>query len=759
MPPSEPPSRLGLRAGQKIEVRYLIRAAAIKSANDAATALGEAVAGSEEAFAARMNQYARAMGMTRTTFRNANGLTRDGHLSTARDMAILGRRLVYDFPQYYNIFSRNSTSAGIATVQNTNRRLLDAYPGADGIKTGYTRAAGFSLVSSAHRGNQRVIVAMMGGKSSGSRNAEVARLMDLGFSKMPRVARLAGAGAAPRPPRVAPVASAEARGSTSMVAAARRRAVVGRPRPRALADGSISVARNNQSITAAIAEVNADLAAAQTSRDLPGVAPERPAGAAPGRRRRPGAGRRRRLGLDLRGRAAARPRRARPCPRGRAGGELGRRHHRRQRLGRAARRLPRQGRRRAAAADHRAARRARAQRRAAPRRGRQGAGRDDLPRAVRRAEPGRRARRLRGAGAGAGRLPAAGAGHMKPRAATRAAAAGTVRRRCRPAGPRRPARKPAPRQAAPAPSESRLDPDQSLTDRVRPPPTPPAGRARAPGRAPPGGRRCSTWSSPAGRCRAGRAASARTRNSSRNTTRSEKPGTSRKPIRRASSSSAEATRRLLRASIVGHPVAQHHPVRRPPPGGAARLPRLPDHLGIDRRPLDRAAAGVEPRQHVEVDEAVVHRRDQRVRGRMRQPRVAAVGARAVDDDVVAVATARRAPPGSGSCSSASASARLSSGSPRARSAAASAGSGHAGACSPAGCRGSGTGSSAGGRGRARRPRCPARTSAVIRCMAVVDLPEPPFSLPMTISRAIRSTILHQMTRFCWRASQDLGDRR
>ena len=143
-----------------------------------------------------MNQYARAMGMTRTTFRNANGLTRDGHMSTARDMAILGRRLVYDFPQYYNIFSRNSTSAGIATVQNTNRRLLDAYPGADGIKTGYTRAAGFSLVSSAHRGNQRVIVAMMGGKSSGSRNAEVARLMDLGFSKMPRVASARHAGAA-----------------------------------------------------------------------------------------------------------------------------------------------------------------------------------------------------------------------------------------------------------------------------------------------------------------------------------------------------------------------------------------------------------------------------------------------------------------------------------------------------------------------------------------------------------------------------------
>lgn len=186
---AEPPSRLGLREGQQIEVRYLIRAAAIKSANDAATALGEAIGGSEANFAKMMNAYARAMGMDNTTFRNANGLTAEGHMSSARDMAMLGRRLVYDFPQYYNIFSRNSTSAGLATVRNTNRRLLDAYPGADGIKTGYTKAAGFNLVSSAKRGDKRVIVALLGGRSSAARNAEVARLMDVGFAKMPARAR------------------------------------------------------------------------------------------------------------------------------------------------------------------------------------------------------------------------------------------------------------------------------------------------------------------------------------------------------------------------------------------------------------------------------------------------------------------------------------------------------------------------------------------------------------------------------------------
>jgi D-alanyl-D-alanine carboxypeptidase len=97
---NEPPSKLGLRAGQKIRLRYLLRAAAVKSANDAATAIGVALEGSEAAFARRMNRMAEAMGMTRTTFRNAHGLTESGHLSTARDMTILGRHVIYDFPEY-----------------------------------------------------------------------------------------------------------------------------------------------------------------------------------------------------------------------------------------------------------------------------------------------------------------------------------------------------------------------------------------------------------------------------------------------------------------------------------------------------------------------------------------------------------------------------------------------------------------------------------------------------------------------------------
>lgn len=182
---SQPPSRLGLKAGQRIELRYLIRAAAVKSANDAATVIGEGIGGSEAQFAAQMTQMARALGMRNSNFRNANGLTVEGHYSTARDMTILGRRLFYDFPQYYSIFSRRSADAGIATVSSTNRRFLDSYEGADGIKTGYTRAAGFNLTASAKRGSKRIVATVLGGNSTAHRNAVMAQLLDAGFGKAP----------------------------------------------------------------------------------------------------------------------------------------------------------------------------------------------------------------------------------------------------------------------------------------------------------------------------------------------------------------------------------------------------------------------------------------------------------------------------------------------------------------------------------------------------------------------------------------------
>ena len=222
---SEPPSKLGLKSGQRIAFRYLIRAAAVKSANDAATAIAEAVEGSEAAFARRMNRTAKALGMTRTTFKNAHGLTEAGHLSTARDMTIMGRRLFYDYPQYYNIFSRRSTHAGIRDVANTNRKLLAAYRGADGIKTGYTRAAGFNLVASAERGQERIIATVFGGRSTATRNARVAELLDMGFQRAPtRVAVRK-----PAPPVYGPAGPGEQATTLKMLAVVRSPRPVSRP--------------------------------------------------------------------------------------------------------------------------------------------------------------------------------------------------------------------------------------------------------------------------------------------------------------------------------------------------------------------------------------------------------------------------------------------------------------------------------------------------------------------------------------------------
>ncbi|SDE51663.1 D-alanyl-D-alanine carboxypeptidase [Paracoccus isoporae] len=247
---NEVPSRLGLRAGQRIELRYLIRAAAIKSANDAATAIGENLAGSEDRFAAQMTGMAKALGMNNTQFRNANGLTQSGHFSTARDMTTLGRRLFYDFPQYYSIFSRRSADAGIATVRSTNRTFLDNYSGADGIKTGYTRAAGFNLTASAQRGSKRIIATVLGGTSTAQRNATMAKLLDMGFGRAPtRVREIK-----PEPPQYI-----VSRKSSRKVAEAVKKSAAPAARPASLAaataaQASVRTESLNSALNAAMAQ-------------------------------------------------------------------------------------------------------------------------------------------------------------------------------------------------------------------------------------------------------------------------------------------------------------------------------------------------------------------------------------------------------------------------------------------------------------------------------------------------------------------------
>lgn len=179
---SREPSKLYLKPGETIRVDDAIRALVTKSANDVATVIAEAISGSEQAFAERMTRTARSIGMTRTTFRNANGLPDPGQVTTARDMATLGLRIQRDFPQYYGYFSLKSFTYKGKTHGNHNR-LMAKFKGMDGIKTGYIRASGFNLVTSAERSGKRLVGVVIGGKSTVSRNQYMASMLETQFDK------------------------------------------------------------------------------------------------------------------------------------------------------------------------------------------------------------------------------------------------------------------------------------------------------------------------------------------------------------------------------------------------------------------------------------------------------------------------------------------------------------------------------------------------------------------------------------------------
>lgn len=176
------PSKLGVKPGTKITVETAIKALVVKSANDVAAAVGENIAGSESAFADRMTRVARSIGMNKTTFRNASGLPNSGQVTTARDMATLGLRLQRDFPQYYPYFRTMAFSYAGKTVK-THNRLLGKFQGTDGIKTGYIAASGFNLVTSAKRGQKRLVGVVMGGTSGASRDAYMRKMLDKNFPK------------------------------------------------------------------------------------------------------------------------------------------------------------------------------------------------------------------------------------------------------------------------------------------------------------------------------------------------------------------------------------------------------------------------------------------------------------------------------------------------------------------------------------------------------------------------------------------------
>ena len=173
---SQAPSKLGVKAGQSITVETAIFALVTKSANDAAAASGEFMGGTEARFAQIMTAKARNLGMSRTTFRNASGLPNPSQLTTARDMATLGIALRQNFPQYYAYFSTRSFTYGRSRLGNHNK-LLGRVAGVDGIKTGYTRASGFNLVTSVKQGNRLVVAVVMGGKTGRARDQHMAALV------------------------------------------------------------------------------------------------------------------------------------------------------------------------------------------------------------------------------------------------------------------------------------------------------------------------------------------------------------------------------------------------------------------------------------------------------------------------------------------------------------------------------------------------------------------------------------------------------
>ena len=197
------PSKLGLRRGETITVDTAIKALATKSANDVATVLAEALGGTERKFAVMMTKRARALGMKYTTFRNASGLPNRAQFSTARDMAILARAVLYGHPNMYRHFSRRKFTYKGRTYKNHNR-LMARYKGMDGIKTGYIRASGFNLVASARRDGKRIIAVVFGGKTSKRRDRQVARLLNRGFASLQTAVTKAGAQKSLPAPRVRP---------------------------------------------------------------------------------------------------------------------------------------------------------------------------------------------------------------------------------------------------------------------------------------------------------------------------------------------------------------------------------------------------------------------------------------------------------------------------------------------------------------------------------------------------------------------------
>jgi D-alanyl-D-alanine carboxypeptidase (penicillin-binding protein 5/6) len=173
-------SKMFVREGTRVKVKDLLRGVIIQSGNDASIALAEHIAGSEEAFADVMNQQATLLGMTNTTFKNSTGWPEAGHVTTARDLAILSQALIRDFPDHYSLYAEKYFSYNGINQPNRNK-LLFTDKTVDGIKTGHTEEAGFGLAASSKKNDMRLISVVMGTRSESSRAAESQKLLSYGF--------------------------------------------------------------------------------------------------------------------------------------------------------------------------------------------------------------------------------------------------------------------------------------------------------------------------------------------------------------------------------------------------------------------------------------------------------------------------------------------------------------------------------------------------------------------------------------------------
>lgn len=180
-----PPTKLGLKVGGSLRVKDAIYALVTKSANDASTVIAEHISGSETAFARRMTQTARAIGMRNTTFRNPHGLPNSKQVTTAADLALLGRAIQDRFPKYYKYFNTRSYTYAGRRMGNHNK-LLGRVRGVDGIKTGYTNASGFNLVTNVKRDNRQIVAVVLGGRTGKSRDAQMVKLISQYLPKASR---------------------------------------------------------------------------------------------------------------------------------------------------------------------------------------------------------------------------------------------------------------------------------------------------------------------------------------------------------------------------------------------------------------------------------------------------------------------------------------------------------------------------------------------------------------------------------------------